>query len=162
MVDIYGRSARGKARHSDVIAGDLSKYATLDQVRNEIDDFLNITNVDQNEVVVFQDKQGRLMTSNIKKSEILTQIPNAVDDNIVTFTDQGKIKDSGKSVNDYVRKVGGEFSGAVIMNKNKITDLGNPTTDSDAINKKYIDDKLSDQVTVNKTINDFFWVSANH
>ncbi len=43
MVDIYGRSARGKARHSDFIAGDLSKYATLEQLRNEIDDLLNIT-----------------------------------------------------------------------------------------------------------------------
>ncbi len=136
MVDIYGRSARSKARHSDFIAGDLSKYATLDQVRNEIDDLLNITSVDPNEIVVFQDKQGRLKTSNIQLTDVLTRIPTAVTDNIATFTDKGKIQDSGKSVNDYVRKAGGVFSGDVIMNKNKITDLENPTTDNDAVTKK--------------------------
>ncbi len=31
----------------------LSIYATLDQLRNEIDDLLNITSVDKTEVVVF-------------------------------------------------------------------------------------------------------------
>ena len=90
MVDIYGRSARGKAQQQ----GDLSKYATLDQLRNEIDDLLNITSVDQNEVV-FQDKQGQLKTSNIQLPDILVRIPTVVVDNIVTFTDQSKIQDSG-------------------------------------------------------------------
>ncbi len=80
---------------------------------------------------------------------MLIQIPTAVADNIVTFTDQGKIKDSGKSVNDYVRKAGGVFSGDVIMNKNKITDLGYPTSDSDAATKKYVDDQESKYVLAN-------------
>ncbi len=53
MVDIFGRSSQKKDKRVD-----LSKYATLDHLRNEIDDLLNITSVDQNEAVVFQDKQG--------------------------------------------------------------------------------------------------------
>ncbi len=40
--------------------GYLFKYATLDQLKNEITTLLNITSVDQNEVVIFQDKEGRL------------------------------------------------------------------------------------------------------
>jgi hypothetical protein len=148
MVDIYGRSARGKTQQQ----GDLSKYATLDQLRSEIDDLLNITSVDQNEVVVFQDKQGRLKTSNIQLPDVLVRIPTAVTDNIVTFTDQGKIQDSGKSVNDYVRKAGDVFSGDIIMNKNKITDLGNPTSDSDVATKKYVDDQESKYILANGAI----------
>ncbi len=50
MVDIFGISARGKAQQQ----GDLSKYATLDQLRNEIDDLLTITSVDPNDVVFFR------------------------------------------------------------------------------------------------------------
>ncbi len=38
---------------------DLSKYATLDQLKSEITNIINITSVDQNEVVIFQDKEGR-------------------------------------------------------------------------------------------------------
>ncbi len=131
MVDIFGRSARGKAQQQ----GDLSKYATLDQLRNEIDDLLNITSVDQNEVVVFQDKQGRLKTSNIQLPDVLIRIPTAVTNNIVTFADQGKIQDSGKSVNDYVKKIGDVLSGYIIMSGNKFTYLGNPTSDNDATTK---------------------------
>ncbi len=100
MVDIYGRSRTKKDKTVD-----LSKYATLDQLRNELDDLLNITSVDQNEVVVFQDKQGRLKTSNIQLPDVLIRIPTAVTNNIVTFADQGKIQDSSKSVNDYLKKI---------------------------------------------------------
>jgi hypothetical protein len=144
MVDIYGRSARGKAQQQ----GDLSKYATLDQLRNEIDDLLNITSVDQNEVV-FQDKQGRLKTNNIQLPDVLIRIPTVVVDNIVTFTDQGKIQDSGKSVNDYIKKAGDSFTGDIIMDRNKITGLGNPTADTDAATKKYVDDQESKYVLAN-------------
>ncbi len=73
--------------------GDLSKYATLDQLKNEINNLLNFASVDPNEVVVFQDKQGRLKTSNVQLSDVLVRIPTAVVNNIVTFTNQGKIQD---------------------------------------------------------------------
>jgi hypothetical protein len=145
LVDIYGRSARGKAQQQ----GDLSKYATLDQLRNEIDNLLNITSVDQNEVVVFQDKQGRLKTSNIQLPDVLIRIPTAVVDNIVAFNDQGKIQDSGKSVNDYIKKAGDSFTGSIFMNRNKIIDLGNPTVDNDALAKIYVDDQESKYVLAN-------------
>jgi hypothetical protein len=148
MVDIYGRSRTKK----DKIV-DLSKYATLDQLRNELDDLLNITSVDQNEVVIFQDKQGRLKTSNIQLPDVLIRIPTAVTNNIVTFADQGKIQDSGKSVNDYVKKTGDVLSGDIIMSGKKITYLGNPTSDNDATTKKYVDDSNNDQVTAITTIN---------
>ncbi len=92
--------------------------------------------MDQNEVVVFQDKQGRLKTSNIQLPDVLIRIPTAVVDNIVTFTDQGKIQDSSKSVNDYIRKAGDSFMGNIIMNRNKIIYLRHPTTESVAETEK--------------------------
>ncbi len=46
-------------------------------------------------------------------------------------------------------KTGGVFNGDIIMNKNKITDLGNPTTDSDATTKKYVDDQESKYILAN-------------
>ncbi len=128
--------------------GDLSKYATLDQLKNEIDNLLNFTSVDPNEVVVFQDKQGRLKTSNIQLSDVLVRNTAAVDNNIVTFK-EGKIQDSGMSVNVYAKKAGDVFSGNIVMNQNKITYLGNPTDENDAVTKKYVDDQESKYVTVN-------------
>ena len=116
--------------------GDLSKYATLDQLKNEINNLLNVASVDPNEVVVFQDKQGRLKTSNVQLSDVLVRNPAAVANNIVTFNNRGKIQDSGRSVNDYVKKAGDLFSGNIVMNQNKITYLGNPTEDYDASTKK--------------------------
>ncbi len=55
----------------------LSRYATLDQLRNEINNLLNITSVDPNEVVVCQDRRGKLKTSNIQLYlyEILVRLP---------------------------------------------------------------------------------------
>ncbi len=128
--------------------GDSSRYATLDQLRNEINNLLNIASVDQNEVVVFQDKQGRLKTSNIQMSDVLVRIPSAVVNNIVTYTDQGKIQDSGTSVNDYIKKTGDVFTGDIIMSGKKITYLGNPISDNDAATKKYVDDQESKYVSV--------------
>ncbi len=117
--------------------GDLSKYATLDQLKNEINNLLNITSVDPEEVVVFQDKQGRLKTSNIKLSDVLVKITAAADDNIVIFK-EGNIQDSGMSVNDYVKKAGDVFSGNIDMKQNKITYLGNPTDENDAATKNML------------------------
>ncbi len=104
--------------------------------------------MDENEVVVFQDKQGRLKTSNIQLADVLVKNPDAVDNNIVTFK-EGKIQDSGMSVNDYVKKAGDEFSGNIVMKQNKITYLGNPTDENDAATKKYVDDQESKYVSVN-------------
>ncbi len=47
------------------------------------------------------------------------RIPNAAVNNIVTFADQGKTQDSGKSVNDYVKKAGDVFTGDIIMSGKK-------------------------------------------
>ena len=49
----------------------LSRYATLDQLSNEINNLLNITSVDPNEVVIFQDRRGKLKTSNVQLSDVL-------------------------------------------------------------------------------------------
>ncbi len=114
---------------------DLSKYATLDQLKNEIGNLLNITSVDPNEVVVFQNKQGRLKTSNIQLSDILVKNPASVDYNIVIFK-EGNIQDSGMSVHDYAKKAGDVFSGNIDMKQNKIIYLGNPTDENDAATKK--------------------------
>ena len=41
--------------------------------------------------------------------------------------------------NTYVAKTGGSMSGALSMGGNKITDVGAPTVDGDAVNKGYVD-----------------------
>jgi hypothetical protein len=128
--------------------GDLSKYVTLDHLKNEIGNLLNITSVDPDEVVIFQDKQGRLKTSNIQLSDILMRNTTAADNNIVTFK-EGNIQDSGMSVNDYVKKAGDVFSGNINMKQNKIIYLGNPTDKNDAATKKYVDDQESKYMSVN-------------
>ncbi|KAK3601525.1 hypothetical protein CHS0354_027666 [Potamilus streckersoni] len=133
--------------------GDLSKYATLDQLKNEINNLLNLTSLEPDEVVFFQDKEGRLKTSDVKLPDVLVRIPNAVADNIMTFNNQGKIQDSGRSVNDFVKKAGDLFNGNIVMNQNKITDLGYPTTDGDAVTKKYVDDQdvpINNEITALK------------
>ncbi|KAK3579928.1 hypothetical protein CHS0354_014039 [Potamilus streckersoni] len=120
--------------------GDLSKYATLDRLKNEINNLLNLTSVDPDEVVIFQDKEGRLKTSNVKLSDVVVRNTAAIANNIVTFNNLGNIQDSGRSVNDFVKKDGDVFSGNIVMKQNKITDLGNPTEDGDAVTKKYVND----------------------
>jgi hypothetical protein len=133
--------------------GDLSKYATIDQLKNEIGNLLNLTSVDPDEVVIFQDKEGRLKTSNVKLSDVVVRNTTAVDNNIVTFK-EGMIQDSGRSVDDFVKKAGDLFSGNIVMKQNKITDLGNPTEDGDAVTKKYVNDQdvsINNEITAIKT-----------
>lgn len=46
-------------------------------------------------------------------------------------------------LNNYLLKNGGDMTGGINMNGNKITDLGNPTSDRDAVPKAYaVDMKL--------------------
>ena len=46
-------------------------------------------------------------------------------------------------INGALQRSGGTMSGAIAMGSNKITGLGAPTADSDASNKKYVDDAVS-------------------
>lgn len=43
--------------------------------------------------------------------------------------------------NTYVAKTGGSMSGVLSMGSNKITNLGTPTLDTDAVTKEYVDKK---------------------
>ena len=45
----------------------------------------------------------------------------------------------GKAETDFLKKTGGTLSGELGMSDQKITDLGDPTNEKDAANKKYVD-----------------------
>ena len=47
----------------------------------------------------------------------------------------------GKAETDFLKKPGGTFSGELGMSDQKITDLGDPTNEKDAANKKYVDSR---------------------
>ena len=56
--------------------------------------------------------------------------------------------------NTYVAKTGDSMSGALSMGNNKITDVGSPVNDGDAVNKGYVDSRTSKWVKVsNLTLN---------
>lgn len=46
-------------------------------------------------------------------------------------------------VNNALQKSGGSMTGAIDMGTNKVTNLGTPTNDNDAANKKYVDNGLA-------------------
>lgn len=62
----------------------------------------------------------------------ITNINNALDD----------IK-GGTTELPYVKKAGDTMSGALNMGSNKVSSVGTPTEDADAVTKKYVDDKVS-------------------
>ena len=47
------------------------------------------------------------------------------------------------AINDRVSKAGDEMTGNLIMRDNKITELADPEDDTDAANKKYVDDSVA-------------------
>ena len=164
MVDIYGRSL---IRNNEKVTDkefDASKYATKD----DLADLMNLAGVDRDEVVVFQDKHGVLKTSNIKWIDVVRRVLGAVMDNIPVFTDSGKIRDSGISIeyirNEIIKNVqkrlstsGGMLTGELSMNGNKITVLRDPTSDEDAATKRYVDTvdgKLSTLKTEHNTVDE--------
>ena len=79
MIDIWGRplSASEKPTTGTQTAEDVKKI-----IEDEIAETLNLTNVDPNEIVVFQDKQGKLKTSNVSLDNILTRQRDAVENSI--------------------------------------------------------------------------------
>ncbi|KAL3858124.1 hypothetical protein ACJMK2_012735 [Sinanodonta woodiana] len=98
MVDIYGRSLIRKTEKVTDKDFDASKYATKD----DLADLMNLAGVDRDEVVVFQDKHGVLKTSTIKWIDVVRRVLGAVMYNIPVFTESGKIRDSGISI-EYIR-----------------------------------------------------------
>ncbi|KAL3867440.1 hypothetical protein ACJMK2_044642 [Sinanodonta woodiana] len=79
---------------------DASKYATKDALV----DIMNLSGVDRDAVVIFQDKHGVLKTSNINWNDIVRRVHGAAMDNISVFTDSGKLRDLALSI-VYIRKI---------------------------------------------------------
>ncbi len=52
----------------------------------------------------------------------------------------------------FLKKAGGTMSGAINMGSKKITNVGTPTNDTDAANKKFVEDAIADAVFEGKDI----------
>ena len=61
-------------------------------IEDEIAETLNLVSVDPEEIVVFQDRQGKLKTSNVSLDDILTQQNDAIENTIALFSQDGKLK----------------------------------------------------------------------
>ena len=83
MIDIWGRPISAGATNEPQ---DVKKI-----IEDEIAETLNLTSVDPNEIVVFQDRQGRLKSSNVSLDDLLTRNLTAVNNTIALFQD-GKLK----------------------------------------------------------------------
>ena len=90
MIDIWGRPVSSTKPTTESRALDISKDVKK-IIEDEIAEKLNLASVDPGEIVVFQDRQGKLKTSNVSLDVLLTKDPTAADGSIVIF-DKGKLK----------------------------------------------------------------------
>jgi hypothetical protein len=88
MIDIWGRPLSAAEKPTTETKGieDVKKI-----IEDEIAETLNLSSVDPNEIVVFQDKQGKLKSSNVSLDDILIRRRDAANDSIALFQD-GKLK----------------------------------------------------------------------
>jgi len=88
MIDIWGRSisALEKPTTGTQTTDDIKKI-----IEDEIAETLNLASVNPGEIVIFQDRQGKLKTSNVSLDDILIRRCDAADNTIALFQD-GKIK----------------------------------------------------------------------
>ena len=91
MIDFWGRplskaeKQSGETRALDSI-NDVKKI-----IEDEIAETLNLASVDPNEIVVFQDKQGKLKSSNVSIDDLLIRRRDAADNSVAVF-EHGKLK----------------------------------------------------------------------
>jgi hypothetical protein len=87
MIDIWGRPSLPRSAPTKTSDTDIKKI-----IEDEIAETLNLTSVDPDEIVVFQDRQGKLKTSDVSLSEVITRQRNAVEDTLVLYRADGKLK----------------------------------------------------------------------
>jgi hypothetical protein len=91
MIDIWGRPISSAEKPTTKMQGleDVKKI-----IEDEIAETLNLASVNPEEIVVFQDKQGKLKSSDVSIKDILIRRREAAVDNnkIVLFDEHGKIK----------------------------------------------------------------------
>ena len=85
MIDIWGRPLKPKP--DDTATGDVKKL-----IKDEIAETLNLVNVDPNEIVVFQDKQGKLKSSDVSLNDILIRQRDAAENSIALYSNDGRLK----------------------------------------------------------------------
>ncbi|KAL3869551.1 hypothetical protein ACJMK2_042219 [Sinanodonta woodiana] len=100
MVDIYEISFIRKTEKVTDKDFNALKYATIDDLAV----LMILAGVHKDQLVIFQDKHSVLKTSNLKWSYIVRRVVGTVIDNIKVFTESGKIRDSGFSI-EYIRNV---------------------------------------------------------
>ena len=61
-------------------------------IKDEIASTLNLASLDPNEVVVFENRKGKLKSSNISLDDILVKHRGATENVIAVFSNQGKLK----------------------------------------------------------------------
>ena len=86
MIDIWGRPL-SKSSLPTTSDSDIKKI-----IENEIAETLNLTSVDPNEIVIFQDKTGKLKSSNVSLDDILVRKRGVADNAIVLFQEDGRLK----------------------------------------------------------------------
>lgn len=114
----------------------------------------------QQELNTFADQMSSALNNFVEKTTTINNIP--LNDNVtLTPEDIGAVPTSrtingmpltediviptggGEVVGDYLPLEGGSLSGSLDMSGNKVTNVGDPTADGDAANKKYVDDAIS-------------------
>ena len=91
MIDIWGRPilAAGRKEPTETPATDEIKKL----IEDEIAETLNLTSVDPGEIVVFQDRQGKLKSGDVSLNDVLTRHRDKVaEDTMVLYTSDGKLK----------------------------------------------------------------------
>ena len=88
MIDIWGRPLSSAEKPTTKTQGieDVKKI-----IEDEIAETLNLASVDPGEIVIFQDRQGKLKSSNVSLDDILIRRRDAADNSIALFQD-GKLK----------------------------------------------------------------------
>ena len=83
--DLY-QSKKKTETDSKVVVEDFKKI-----IEDEIAETLNLSSVDPNEIVVFQDRQGKLKSSNVSLDDILIRRRD-VENTIALYSNDGKLK----------------------------------------------------------------------
>ena len=87
MIDIWGRPSLPPSAPTKTSDTDIKKL-----IEDEIAETLNLTSVDPNEIVVFQDRLGKLKTSDVSMNDILVRQRDAVEGTLVLYNADGKLK----------------------------------------------------------------------
>jgi len=145
MIDIWGRPLSSAKPNTETQGiKDVKEI-----IEDEIAKTLNLVNVDPNEIVVFQDKQGKLKSSNVSLDSLLTKDPKADDNSIVVFK-------NGKLAPDVlISSITGKLD-AVYNTENSLKTLNDKYDTHVTEFKNFIDLQKTNIDEIDKSLTGFF------